>query len=81
MHFLKLRKFVEDNIDKLDWRGLSRNPNAIYLLEQNQDKIHWKIFITKSKCYSHPGPKSRKNRFARVMQQSKCNIPLRTKFG
>ena len=25
MHFLKLRKFVEDNIDKIDWDELSQN--------------------------------------------------------
>jgi hypothetical protein len=23
------------------WHNLSRNPNAIYLLEKNQDKIYW----------------------------------------
>ena len=28
-------------IDKIDWEGLSLNPNAIPLLEQNMDKIHW----------------------------------------
>jgi len=30
------------DIDKLDWVELSLNPNAIHLLEQNQDKIYWK---------------------------------------
>jgi len=30
------------DIDKLDWVELSRNPNAIHLLEQNPDKICWK---------------------------------------
>ena len=29
------------DIDKLDWRELSKNPNAIHLLEKNQDKIDW----------------------------------------
>jgi len=28
-------------INKLRWRALSFNPNAIHLLEQNQDKIDW----------------------------------------
>ena len=27
--------------DKIDWCELSRNPNAITLLEQNPDKISW----------------------------------------
>ena len=27
----------------IDWSALSKNPNAIDLLEQNQDKIDWKI--------------------------------------
>ena len=30
------------DIDKLDWVELSKNPNAIHLLEQNPDKICWK---------------------------------------
>ncbi len=25
----------------MDWYGLSGNPNAIYLLEQNLDKVNW----------------------------------------
>ena len=41
MHYLKLRKFVKDNIDKLDWGQLSSNEDAIALLEANQDKISW----------------------------------------
>ena len=28
-------------MDKIDWWFLSRNPNAINLLEQNIDKINW----------------------------------------
>ena len=28
-------------MDKIDWYLLSRNPNAIHLLEQNKDKIVW----------------------------------------
>ena len=38
MHFLKLRTFVENNIDKLEWSQLTRNPNAIHLLEQSPKK-------------------------------------------
>lgn len=29
------------NIKNIDWQNLSRNPNAILLLEQNPDKISW----------------------------------------
>jgi len=28
-------------MDKINWKQLSNNPNAIHLLEQNQDKILW----------------------------------------
>ena len=28
-------------MDKINWIGLSRNPNAIHLLEKNMDKIDW----------------------------------------
>ena len=35
----KLRDWI--SIEKLSWTGLSRNPNAIHLLEQNIDKINW----------------------------------------
>ena len=36
---LKLKHWID--IEKLDWRSLSANPNAIPLLEQNLDKIEW----------------------------------------
>ena len=29
------------SIEKLQWQGLSQNPNAIHLLEKNLDKIDW----------------------------------------
>jgi hypothetical protein len=29
------------DVDKLNWTGLSSNPNAVGLLEQNLDKILW----------------------------------------
>ena len=35
----KLRDCVQS--DKIDWKWLSENPNAIHLLEQNLDKIKW----------------------------------------
>ena len=35
----KLRDWIP--IENLCWDNLSGNPNAIHLLEQNPDKIHW----------------------------------------
>src|SRR5690606_36983572 len=32
---------LEDNINKIEWIGLSTNSNAIALLEANYDKIFW----------------------------------------
>jgi hypothetical protein len=28
-------------MDKVDWRNLSWNPNAIHILEKNLDKVNW----------------------------------------
>ena len=36
---LKLKEFVQ--FDGLNWSMLSRNSNAIHLLEQNPEKINW----------------------------------------
>lgn len=37
-------KFLEFiNIDKIKWYWLSRNPNAIHILEKNLDKIDWNV--------------------------------------
>ena len=38
----KLRDWI--NQDKINWAYLSRNPNAIHLLEQNPHKIKWNMF-------------------------------------
>jgi len=35
----KLRSWI--NQDKIDWNFLSKNPNAIPMLEKNPDKIYW----------------------------------------
>ena len=32
-------------LDKINWGGLSENPRAIELLEQNQDKIDWNYIL------------------------------------
>ena len=46
------------DIQKLDWDLLSKNPNAIELLEANPDKINWYYLSKKSKCYSFIKSKS-----------------------
>ncbi len=42
---MKLKKVFEPYFDKLDWKFLSKNPNAIHLIEQNiregGDYINW----------------------------------------
>jgi len=40
-HFMKLHEWIPN--DKLDWKMLSRNPNAISILEKNLDKVNWEI--------------------------------------
>ena len=37
----KLRNWID--IKKLDWHSLSFNPNAIEILEKNEDKIDWHV--------------------------------------
>ena len=37
--FLKLKTWIP--IDKVDWYGLSSNPNAIHMIEKNLDKVSW----------------------------------------
>ena len=32
---------LDNHLDKIDWKELSKNPNAIYLLEKNIDKVDW----------------------------------------
>ena len=39
-------------MDKIDWRWLSLNPNAIYILEKNVDKIIW-IMLSRNKNAIH----------------------------
>jgi hypothetical protein len=36
---MKLRDWIDQ--DKIDWDGLSSNPNAIHLLEKYPNKISW----------------------------------------
>jgi hypothetical protein len=39
----KLLNWID--INNIDWKYLSKNPNAIHILEQNQDRLE--IFIKK----------------------------------
>jgi hypothetical protein len=48
----QLKYPFSEHIDKLNWGWLSRNPNAIHLLEQNVDKVNWHI-VFQSKCTSY----------------------------
>ena len=48
----KLRDWIK--VEKLDWKKLSSNPNAIQLLEANPDKICW------SKLSKNPNPNALK---------------------
>ena len=45
---MQLRQPFLDHIDKLDWKELSSNPNAVLLLEQNLDKIDWTWLVFNS---------------------------------
>ena len=40
-HIMKLREWII--FDELNWYQLSKNPNAIQLLEKNLDKVHWTL--------------------------------------
>ena len=37
-------------LDKVDWRELSKNPNAIRILEQNPDRIDWECLSENPKA-------------------------------
>ena len=40
-YYYKLLDWIP--LEKLDWFGLSQNPAAIHILEQNPDKIDWQF--------------------------------------
>jgi hypothetical protein len=44
----KILPWVEENKDKLDFKGVSLNPNAIEYLEKNLDKVDW-IYLSKNR--------------------------------
>jgi hypothetical protein len=38
----KFIHILEQHLDKVDWHGLSINPNTIHILEKNLDKVNWR---------------------------------------
>ena len=49
--FYKLRDWIP--IDMLDWASLSANPNAIHLLEANQDNIDWSVLSENPSIFTY----------------------------
>ena len=39
---MSLYNIIQENLDKINWDKLSKNPNALGLLTENIDKINWK---------------------------------------
>jgi hypothetical protein len=46
---------LEENQDKINWRYLSVNPNAVDLLELNQYKLNWKYFSLNPSIFEFGG--------------------------
>ena len=38
---MSLKDLFLNNLDKINWRSLSSNPNAIEMLEKNLDKVYY----------------------------------------
>jgi hypothetical protein len=49
--FLKLRDWIDES--KLEWKWLSKNPNAMHLLEANQDKIDWMMLSSNPAIFEY----------------------------
>ena len=49
--FKILRPWI--SLEKLNWDGLSRNPEAIYILEKNLDKIYWTWLSTNPAIFTY----------------------------
>ena len=56
---MKLRDWID--IDKLNWNELSKNPNAIELLKENQDKINWKLLSKNPSIFTYDYEKIKNN--------------------
>ena len=55
----KLKSFIDE--DKINWRWLSVNPNAIHLLEANQDKICWITLFENTNIFTYDYEKMKEN--------------------
>jgi hypothetical protein len=49
--FLKLLDWID--INKLNWTMLSKNHNAIHLLEKNLDKINWRYLSANPAIFTY----------------------------
>ena len=57
--YYKLLDWID--INKLDWKYLSENPNAIHLLEQNPNKINWFQLSKNPSIFTYDYDKMREN--------------------
>ena len=53
--------YKEQNIDKVNWKELSSNKNAIHLLEQNIDNIDWTEFSNNPSIFTYDYDKLKEN--------------------
>jgi hypothetical protein len=60
----KAIQLLEQNIDKINWFGLSNNPSAIHILEKYPDKICWR-----SLCYNKNGLPILKNNIDKLNKE------------
>ena len=49
--FMKLRGWIP--MDKVDWKELSYNPNAIHILEKNLDKVDWEDLSSNPNIFTY----------------------------
>jgi hypothetical protein len=44
---------MENNKNRIFWDNLSFNKNAVYLLEENQDKIDWNYLCKNTEVFNY----------------------------
>lgn len=52
MKFMKLREPFKNHIEKLNYHSLAKNPNGVYLISQNLDKLIQPTKLFKSLCHN-----------------------------
>ena len=55
----KFKSFIDE--DKIHWDRLCRNPNAIHILEANQDRINWATLSENTNIFTYDYEKMKKN--------------------